>query len=250
MKRIYALLLAASLIFSGCSLIPKKVELFQDKVHPVPEMKASEKETLRQTAKMASLKATQTLGAALAENTSSNVIAPASDTVALTAAVSASVGPPTHPSPLTAEQLSVKLDTAMAKLNARLDDFKADNNENAGKKIEGTGWLQVPYFVWLGGFLVMAFIGFIILTIAWTALKAFALTNPPAAIGVNVAQLAARTASKGLTQLLKGGESFKEAVVAKFGQGQISDQVLHLFRSEHEKAQDEDIKAVVEHLTK
>lgn len=251
MKKILPLILAASFFVSGCtSLIPKRVELFQDKVQTVPEQRASEKETQRQAAKLASLKAAETLGAALAENASPNIIQPAADTAALTVAVSESVGPPLEPTKLTADAMAVKLETSIAKLNSRMDEFKADNNENAGKKIEGTGWLQIPYFVWLGGFLVMAFIGFIVLTILWGALKAFALVNPPAAIGVNVAQLAAKTASKGFAQVLKGGEDFKESVVEKFGDGQISQQVLELFRAKQEKAQDEDVKTIVQHLTK
>lgn len=252
-KTILALFLGLDLIFvSGCmGLMPKKVELFQDKVVAVPEVKAKEKETLRQAARMAAQSAEKTLQAAVAEGSSTNVVSPAVETAVLTESVSVAVGPPLKPSTLTAEQLAVKLDSAVAALTARMDSFKADNNENAGKKIEGTGLFQIPYFLWLGGFLVMAFVGFIILTVVWGALKAFSLANPPLALGLNAASLGAKAAGKGLTQLIKGGEEFKARVEREFGaDNELTEKVVSMFTSEQKKAQDEDVKTVVAHLTK
>ena len=253
MKKFFlSLALVGALLTPGCmGLMPKKVELFQDKVVAVPEVSAREKETQRQAAARAALRARDTLVAAVAEESSTNVVVPATDTVILTESVAKSVGPPLKPSTLTAEQLATKLDSAVAALTARMDSFKADNNENAGKKIEGTGLFQIPYFLWLGGFLVMAFVGFIILTVVWGALKAFSLANPPLALGLNAASLGAKAAGKGLTQLIKGGEEFKARVVREFGaDNELTTQVVSMFTSEQKKAQDEDVKTVVSHLTK
>ncbi|WP_196301940.1 hypothetical protein, partial [Streptococcus pneumoniae] len=75
------------------------------------------------------------------------VILPAGETAILSEAVADSVGPPLKPSNDPAPVLADKLSHTIAVLDKRLEQFKEDNNENAGKKIEGTGLLQIPYFV-------------------------------------------------------------------------------------------------------
>jgi hypothetical protein len=237
-----------ALLFTGCSiLMPKPKEFFQDKVHAVPEMKASEKETQRQTAKLAADKAKETWIAAVADDATPLVTLPAAQTVALTEAVSVSVGPPLSPSTLDPMVLAEKLNRAVAKLSTRLDEFKDENNVNAGKKIEGTGLFSVPYFVWIGGILFISFVGY---TILKTVLKGLALTNPPIAVGMNVAGVAGRTAAKGFAQLLKGGEQFKQRIEEEISDPAVKAAVLRAFRSEHQKAADDDVKNVVEQLTK
>lgn len=248
MKKLFCLLLLVSL--TGCSLVPKRVELFQDKVQKVPEYRSSERETQRQTAALAAKRADETLVAAVANDSPVAVVAPAADAAVLTKSVSTSLGPPSSPWTGEALALATKLDHSVAALNKRLDEFKEDNNDNAGKKIEGTGLFQVPYFVWLGGAAVICFVGFLLLSVLWGAVKVFALTNPPVALGLNAARLATSTVSKGLSQLIQGGENFKEAVTSKFGSSEVAEQVLELFRHEHEKAQDVDVRTAVEHLTK
>ena len=145
MKRLFALLALSSVLFTGCSsLIPKQVEFFQDKVERFPVAKSSEKEIQRQAAQKAAEQARETLKAALIDGSTVAVVKPADETVKLTDSVSRSLGPPVSPSKLPADELSQKLDHAVAKLNQRLDDFKADNDKNAGKKIEDTGLFKVP----------------------------------------------------------------------------------------------------------
>ena len=245
MKKILsALVLAGFLATSGCSLLlPKKVELFQDKVKAVPEQKASEKETLRQAAKMASERAKQTQAAALSEGASTNVISPAGETVALTESVSVAVGPPAHPSQLTAEQLAVKLDSAVAALSKRLDSFKASNNENAGKKIEGTGFFQIGYFsMWaiILGFLALIAVG----------LKIYGMVNPVVGVGTNIfGRVSSTLLKKGVSELTEGGEWFKE-YIHEAKDGVLSkEHILDLFNRAHVEAQSRDTQAIVEKLT-
>jgi len=248
-SRLVILLLALSLL-AGCgTLFPKRVEFGQDKVEKFPVRKPAEEETLRQAAQRAKEDAARTLRAALAEQSTPAVVEPATSTARLTDSVSLTLGPPVHRSEDPSDELARKLELAIAKLNHRIDNFKADNDQNVGHKIEGTGWLSVPYFVWIGGVAVVGFIGLIVLGVAWTALKMFALSNPPLALGLNAVQLGARGATSLAGQLLKGGEQFKERLSREVSDPALLEKVKEIFRSEHEKAQSPESQVLVKHLT-
>jgi hypothetical protein len=241
---VHILLLAATLAFSGCGvLMPKNVELFQDKVRAVPEAKESERETQRQAAALAAIRAQDTLVAAVAECSSTNVTTPAEDTAVLTKAVSLSVGPPLRPSSATAPDLAQKLETSVAALNRRLDDFKKENNENAGKKIEGTGLFQVRYFtMWAG---IMAFGA-----VVWFALKVYGMVNPIVGLGTNVfGRVSSTLLKRGVTELSEGGEWFKEYLKEEKSDLLSKSEVLELFRRAHVEAQSRDVQTLIEKLT-
>lgn len=245
MKLVNPLILALALSLTGCSaILPKKVEFFQDKVKLVPEAKASERETLRQTAKLAAQKADETLHAALTEGASTNVVNPAKDTAILAGSVSTFVGPPSNPSTLPADQLSQKLDSAVAALTKRMDSFKADNNENAGKKIEGTGLFQIGYFsMWFLVLGVVALIG--------VGLKIYGMVNPVVGIGVNtVGRVSSAVLKKGVAELAQGGEWFKEYVEEQGKELLSKKEVMDLFSRAHVEAQSRDVQTLVEGLTK
>jgi hypothetical protein len=242
MKR---LLLVALLVgLCGCgTLIPKKVELFQDKVKSVPVAKASEREIQRQAAFMASQLSLKTAVSLIGEN--SPLSKDASDTALLTGAISESLGPPLRPSNDPAAELAAELRRTIARLNERLDDFRQGNNENVGKKIEGTGLIQVPYVLWAGGFVVMLFIGYVLLKIAVGIASAM---NPGVAFGRNAVQFGARGLAKAFSQVVKGGQDFKKALDQKIDDPALRQQVLDLFVSSQKQAQDEDAKAAIKHL--
>lgn len=250
MKRLLPILLVLGM--TGCaSLIPKRVEIGQDKVEKFPESKSSEKEIQRQAAQRAAQKTDETLREAIKAEAPLPVILPAKEAAVLTDSVSRSLGPPLNPAPVetTSDKLAQKLDHAIARLNERIDDFKADNDKNAGHKIEGTGFLQIPYFVWLGGAVGIGFIGIIILAVLWTALKAYALTNPPLAMGVNAVQLGAKGATALVGQLIKGGEKFKDKIEEKIEDPKLRESILEMFKDEHQKAQSPEAQKIVDHLT-
>lgn len=245
MTNLYALFVAVALVFtSGCSvLLPKKVEFFQDKVATFPEAKLSEKETQRQAAAMAAVKAEQVLLAAVSNHVPESVVSPAKDVAVLTEAVALSVGPPAKPWGGTATNLAAKLDSSVASLNRRVDSFKADNNSNAGKKIEGTGVFQVGYFsmlaVLLGG-----------LALLWVGLKLYGLVNPVVGLGTNVVGRVASTAlNKAVAEVTEGGEWFKEYLAESDLDDQIKSKVKELFSRAHVEAQSRDTQALVERLT-
>lgn len=245
-------LIAALAVFAGCgTLIPKKVELFQDKVAEFPESKPKEAEVQRQAAFRAHEKAREALDAAFDTQASPSVIVPVQEVENLTGAVSESLGPPVKPAPATvsSDALATELRTAIAKLNQRLDDFKQENNANAGKKIEGTGLFQVPYFVWLGGALLLGFIGVIVLGVLWTFLKMFAMTNPPAQLGVQAVQLGTGFVKRALSEVAAGGEQFKNKLTQAVTDPQLQIKIQELFRDEHMKAQSRDTQLLLQAMT-
>lgn len=246
MKKILLLLLI-SVSLSGCSLIPKKVELFQDKVHKFPETTQKQKELQREAAQIAKEKAQETLVAATAEAASPAVIAPAKETALLTDVVAESIGAPAKRSYETPKAVADDLRSAMAKHDKKVDSFTKDNNENTGKKIEGTGLLQVPYFLWAGGIVLLLFI---LWHLARTALMAASAANPGALIGVGAMNLTGTLASKGISQLVAGGQKFTDWVEKKIDDPALKGKILEAFSTAHKKSQDQDVRTVVDHLLK
>ncbi len=236
---------------AGCgTLIPKRVEFFQDKVHTYPEPKAREKEVQREAASRAAKVSLETLVSATAENASTNVTAPAAEAVVLTEALSRSLGPPASPATDSSVALAARLDAAVAKMNSRLDAFKKDVNENAGKKIEGTGLFSVPYFVWLGIVFVIVFVGLLFLGVLWTVVKMYALSNPPLQFGVNTVKAGTELFKRATAEVLKGGENFKNRVAQELSDPVLVEKVKEMFRIEHERAQSVDTQELVKAVTR
>lgn len=235
--------LAVCSIGSGCSsLIPKRVELGQDKVQRVPTPKPSEREIQRQAAKRAAEVAKTVLETAIQENLAP-VIEPARDATVLMKSVSDSLGPPLSPSIESSARLAARLEHAVAKLNERLEEFREDNDKNAGKKIEGTGWLSVPYFIWLGGAFVLFGGAYMILK---TIVSVAAAGNPAVGLGLSAVQLGGRGAAALASQVLKGGQLFRERLAKE--DPEIRRRVEELFVSSQKEAQSPEVQAAVRQL--
>lgn len=225
------------------------MEFFQDKVEKVPTAKRAEKETQRQAAQRAAEKADETLNAALLEDASPAVVEPAKETEKLTDAVSRSLGPPISPAKETSEALAEKLDKAVAKLNQRLDEFREESDKNAGKKIEGTGLVKVPYFLWLG---IVGAVIFVIYIVLKTFVNVAAAGSPPVALGLTAVRAGGKVASAAVGQLVAGGVKFKNWL--KTETPELSDEarkkIEDLFNSAHKESQDTAVREVVDKLTK
>jgi hypothetical protein len=251
MKNFLLALMLAGLT-AGCgTLIPKRVEFGQDKVRVMPEPTDREKEILRRAAALAAEKARETREAAVTNDSPPAVTVPAHAAEVLTEAVSESLGPPKHdPAGEDPQKLAADLRAALAKLNARLESFRGKNDENVGKKIEGTGFLQIPYFVWLLMVVAVGFVGLILLGIGWSFLKMFAMSNPPVALGVGAVQMGGKLTARAVSQLIKGGEEFKKALGGVVSDPKTLKKVRELFTGSHRAAQDEQLQGVVKELTK
>lgn len=181
MKKLF-LALATALLFSGCALIPKPVELFQKKVKAFPEPSAALVEVQKQTAQRAKEAAKLTFEDAIREDSSPILRADARDSAVLTDAVATSLGPPLKNAKGTSDEVANELRAQIAKLQARIDTFQEQNSKVEGKKIEGTGFLQIPYFVYLGVVVLVLVIGWHLLHAVITALKVAGVANP--ALGI------------------------------------------------------------------
>lgn len=244
----FAGIAAIALTVSGCGLIPKKVELFQDKVHRVPEPNAKQKELQREAAQKANEKAAETLHAALAADASLGILVPAGDAEKLTAVVAESLGAPAKPTvDLETTKLVADLRAQLAKLERKMDAFREDNNESAGKKIEGTGLLQVPYFAWAGGFVLVVFVGW---HLAKTALAVMSAANPGAAVGVGAMNVTGSLAGKGFAQVVAGGKEFLKWVENIVDDPALKRELSEAFAAAQKSKQDQEVRAVVDVIRK
>jgi hypothetical protein len=239
----------AALLFvsNGCALLPKSVEFFQKKVKAVPELSPRGEELRRQAAQRAEIKARETVVAALTENASTNVVAPAKETEQLTEAVSESLGPPSRPSTQTTDALIQSLQKQIATLNEKLDAYRERTEKLEGKKIEGTGFLQIPYFAWLGFVALLVFV-------AWHLLHTFltvaSAANPGAAVGVGAMNVAASLAGKGLHQVVAGGKEFLAWLNKEVTDPALQKKISDAFVSIQKQKQDQDVQTVVKTLIK
>lgn len=234
-------------LLSGCStFIPKKVELGQDKVQKFPEKKSSEREVQRQAADRAARESLDLLITLLKGDVPTNVVDKAEGVARITDSVSDSLGPPLSPNSESSMNLVNRLNRATAKLDERVIDFKDDNNENAGKKIEGTGWFQVSYVAWVGGALFLLVVGVAIMKVVMQVLSAM---NPGVALGTRAAALGGKALSTAFSQVVKGGQDFKKSLGTIVNDESLRQKIVDLFTSSHKKAQDETTKQVVNHLT-
>lgn len=252
MRALSAIIFACVLALgSGCSLLmPKKVELFQDKVQKFPRPDDEFREVQKQAADLLSGELNAITKNLLAAGSSPDEVRPVSEAASLADALSTSLGPPLKPfnrllsykawsgRPLLA--LSDTLERETARFVDDVHDFADDNDKNAGKKIEGTGLVQIGYFSFLAIFLVFGFF-------AWIALKVLGTLNPPVGLGLKVAQVPVKLATKAFGQILKGGEQFKNEVKARASW--TSEEILAAFRKHQDGAQDEEAKDLVKHLT-
>jgi len=246
-----SLLSLSMVLLPGCgTLIPKRVELFQKKVQALPEPSAKQKEVQREVAQRAVETAKRTADAAREENASTLVTLPADETVVLTEALAESVGPPLKQSKDDSAALAAELRAQIAQLNKKIDAFQVKNEEVAGKKIEGTGLVSVPYFVWLGGFVL-------VVVVLWhlgkLALAAASAANPGVAAGSALLStgetLAANVVKKGFAQVVAGGEEFKTWVEKEITDSGLKQKILGAFVTAQKTVQDADVKSAVNKLT-
>lgn len=236
---------ALAALLAGCgTLIPKKVEFFQSKVQALPEKPDTQVELEKEVAYAATLTARLTTEAAVSNHSPVSVIAPAKATETLTSAVSVSLGPPKSvPAIDTATNLAVKLVEKSGSLDAKVEKYADKIAPLVGKKIEGTGFIRIPYFLYIGIVIAIVFV-------IWTGLKIYGAANPIVGLGTNiVGRVGSKTVSLAASELAKGGELFKEELAKSGIEQAVTAKVETLFRHSQERAQSETTKEVVKTLT-
>lgn len=242
MKKLLLPAILAGLL-AGCGILPKKVEYFQHKVKPVPEATETAKEHQRQAAQFVAVKAAQVEKVAISEG-ATNIIVPAAEASGAAQALSQSLGPAETPWTKSSTNLVQTLQKDQAKLNARIEDYRQDVQQDVGKKIEGTGLFQIGYFTQWG--IVLG-----ILALLWTALKIYGLVNPAVGLGTNlVGRIGSSILSRGLSEVVAGGERFKAYLESSAVTAEVKAYVQDLFQRAHMEAQSQDVQAIVTDLTR
>lgn len=241
--KIGLLVLLASLTFSGCALIPKRVEFGEKKVQAVPTRSPAAQEHLRQAAQVTAAKIDEAQLAAAITKADPTVTAPIAEAKSVSDAVADEVGPPKVQWDGESELLARELNHDHAVLNQKIAKYAAKVQPEVGKKIEGTGWFSVSYFTYVGGILVLV-------GLAYGALKIYGMTNPSVGLGVNaVTSVASKVVSKGFSELVAGGEAFKQYVEASPLTADVKAYVSSLFVQAHTSNQSVDTQKIVDTLT-
>lgn len=243
----FILLVALSILTTGCGLIPKTVEFGQRKVKGIPPKTTAQLEAEREAAKYAADQSLETLVAASHEGASTNVLTPARKTLVVTSALSSSLGAPASPWKGEADALARRLGTMEARLDAAVESMRKRQAQDVGKKIEGTGWLQVPYLLWVG---IVVGGGFLV----WTVLKIVGTIYPPVGLGVSGLSFAGRASASvvqtALHQVVRGGEWFKDKLSTVELTPEQRAAVLDLFRTQQQSSQDEQVQELLKKLTR
>jgi hypothetical protein len=235
------------LVVAGCQLVPKPVELVQKKVQEVPIKTEKQVEAEKQAADYVAKKIDQGRDQALKVNASTNVIEPLTDARDAAHGLRQSLGSPMTPWNDNGAEMALRLGFLEAKLDRALAEHRQDVAPLVGKKIEGTGLIQIPYFLWVGLVLLFFFV-------LWTALKIVGAIYPVVGLGVSGLSAAGRvgssTITKALEQVVKGGEAFKGAVDRADLDDKAKAVVLDLLRRHQMMSQDTDIQELVRKMTR
>lgn len=244
MIKIVLLAIGLSVFVTGCGIIPKPVEFFQKKVRHFPEQSRKHSEAERQAAALAAKKAREAEKRAAEDG--SRAVLPAGEAAALSESLLRSLGPPRNPWEDEVMKLVERLDRQNAVLRQEIEKFKRQNESLAGKKVEGSGAFQVPYLLWVGilvGIVLLLYVGLRFV------LQIVAMSNPPVAVGLKAAQLGGRAMSKAFSEVIRGGEAFKDAVL-KSSRSLSGEEIKELFRQHQLMAQSTDTQDVIRSLTR
>lgn len=222
----------------GCTLIPKRVEYFQDKVQAVPELSERGEEFLRQAAQLAEKKADETHKAAIETKADTSVVEPAGETKILTSAVSETLGPPAKDYEGEVLVLVAQLQKEVARLNAKLDAYADKVDENVGKKIEGTGAIQVSYMTNL------LIIGLVVV-LAGMGLKILMTAYAPVNIAGKAVYGGAKVIAKGLGEVVQAGQEFKNRVQDEITDPDTARQIIKIFTEAQRANQSSDTQTIV-----
>jgi len=238
--------LAAAVLMAGCGLIPKPVEIGQSKVKAVPEKTARAIEAEKQAAQLVARRTSEARDAVLSQSYT-NALAPLTDARDAAVGLSYSLGSPARPWDSSGAELALRLGGLEAKLDRALTQYREDTAPLVGKKIEGTGILQISYFLWLaivaGG-----------LFLIWIGIQLVGAVYPPVGLGVRglsaAGRIGGRTAARALEQVVRGGEAFKEALDRSDLDDRAKAAVLDLLRRHQTASQDDHVQVLIQNLTR
>jgi hypothetical protein len=289
----WLLIIASVALLSGCQVIPKDVEFFQDKVERVPEYERDDNELLKQalslsvdaydrmleanTEVLLTLRGIETragsidkLSADIAVNAADPVISEKATTIqsdattikqdarkaatvtgtstehgkgaqAVTDAASRMVGSPKEEFDGPPQSLSDAIRQAEAGRDEAIDEYAEKIAENIGKKIEGSGAVQMGYFNYI---MLLAFMGFVVIIV----LKALAAGNPAIQVGGRIVKAGSKVVSTAATQMIHGVEDFKDRLRKAKLDPDTQEEIRELLRIAMHSKQDEKSKELVDKI--
>lgn len=240
--RFLTVILLAALLH-GCALWPERVEYFQRKVKPLPEVSAAAKETQRQAADYVARKTEETKSAALDTGAEMSVVIPAAAASTVADALSDSLGPPVKPWEKDALSLARQMAVQEAEFNRRIEAYRKQLSNLVGHKVEGTGLFTVGYFTqWI---ILLA-----VVALAWAGLKIYGLANPVVGVGTRIAgRVGAETVKLAFTQTMEGIEAFKSWLSKSDLDDRAKSTVKEWIRIHTERKQDQNVQALIRSLT-
>jgi len=157
------------------------------------------------------------------------------------------------PRPAVAEvtRLIARMDAQEARHRRELAAYREQVRDLAGKRIEGTGAIQVGYFTHL---LILA----IIVAVAWVVLKVVAMANAPVAVGMKTIEGGSRFLGRAFAEVVEGGEEWdpvcphrgprdKDRIRKRLaGSPEVLAAVLEEFQAAHRARQSRDVQEVVQ----
>jgi hypothetical protein len=226
---------------AGCKLLPGRVEYFQKEVKSIPELGQSAVQRQKQGAAYVADKTRATREAAIAAEAPASVLVPAAEAAVVADGLAVSLGPPTSPYSGSGTNLAARLEKDRAQVDQQIDKQREKQEPLVGKKIEGTGLVNMSYFTQIGILLGLAFL-------VWAGLKAYGLFNPLVGTGLAVAErVSGKVAAKAVATTFTGIEHFKELL--QEGAAYSKDQIKELLSTALQKRQDQDVQKLARRLT-
>ena len=241
MKITYILILA--LMVTSCGIFPKKVEFGQSKVPIFPVKTEAQGERVKQGVRLAADKVDQAYEAAIYEHVTNTVIMPLKEAKAVINPVAEALGAPKYEWTAPATNLAKAINTDNATYDAKLETLEKKLEPLAGKKVEGTGWFQMGYFTYIA---LLLGLGFVVMMV----MKVLALIYPPVSVGVNAMHVGSSLLQKGFSEVVAGGEAFKNMVEKQFEDKATQEKIVDLFTDTHKMVQSQDVQDVVKNLIK
>ena len=233
---------------ASCGLIPKAVEFGQKSVPKPPEKTAKADEADKQAVSIINKDINKAIIASIRENASTNITDPLFDMSPLGTALALSLGPPLKEWNDSSTNLVTQINKNTANLDKAIDKFDAKIAPLVDHKVENTGFLKIPYFLYLG---IVLGGGFLIYKAISIAVNVYSSMNPAFAVGANLVKgISSKVTSTAFGEVTNGIESLKDHLKTTDQTSFTSDEILKLINEHQERKQSPATQDLIQTITK
>lgn len=237
------LIILCSLFLVGC--LPNK-EFGRKSVPKLPEKVTPRfQETQKEGLTYVKYKLDDVWTYSLTNDVSTNLAADIYATKRVVDALCLQVGPPRYEFKGNFTNLIRNIVGTVSEYDRQMDTFERKLEPLEGKKVEGSGWLSISYWTY---YLIMA----VVLVVLYITIKILlTIFAPEVAVGLNSAgRMTSGMLSKAFSQLVAGGEAFKENLDKITDNRELQEKIKHTFRTSQMAEQDKQVQNIVRTLTK